>query len=382
MPRALTAEQEAAIESPDFAYSDCLELQLPWKDGDTESIIIRASPSTLLIPSLLTFSRFTYEAFAGALDRIPTVAEEDDWIADLTAAFAISQAALVTEADSKIDALFASAEYTARMRSDYHFVGDLYLAFLGRVADTQGREHWIGEILATSRADVQNAFGLSIEFSARVALVNEDVTHSPDIRDMGVVTLSEGRAQDNTDLSLQNLENTYSRYLGESTRRLYPAPAVVRRALKILNGSYEPDIVLSGFAQFNSVDGMNAQLTVTSDMSRKGLDVVIPVTQRCRHVYRGPGCDSPDTSPTCSRIFDDTENGCASKEPADRITDTSVTNNQPSFGGVPPFAPSGTPTEGLPPAEELPTNGWPTDYDPEDPRIRNNRPMRGYMIEL
>lgn len=373
MARVLTAEQEAAIVADDFAYSDCVELQLPWKDGDAAPIIIRASASTLSIPSLLTFSRFTYESFAGALDRPPTVAEEDDWIADLTAALAISQAALLTEADTKIDSLFTSGEYTARDRSDYHFVGDLYLAFLGRVSDTAGREFWINQISVTSRNAVRAAFGSpSGEFQARVATINQDVAHDPDIREMGVTSLSDGRAQDGTDLSLQNLENTYSRYLGESTRRLYPAPAIVRRALKVLDGSYEPDTVLTGFARFNSVDGMNAQLTITSDMSRKGLDVVLPVTQRCRHVYRGAGCDSADLTPTCSRIFDDTVNGCAAKLPADRITDPSVTNNQPSFGGVPPFAPSGTPTEGLPPTEELPPNGWPPDYDPNDPRIRTN----------
>jgi hypothetical protein len=190
---------------------------------------------------------------------------------------------------------------------------------------------------------------------------------------MGSVKLSDGRAQDGCEFGLQNTDNTYSVKIAEATRRLHPAPAIVKRAFKLPDGTYEPDTLLTGFARFNSADGQKASVTVRSDMSRTELNVILPVTQRCRHVYKGPGCDSPDPSATCSRIFDDATNGCAAKDPAPQITDGSVTNNQPSFGGVPPFAPtSSTPTSGLPPAPELPPNGWPPDFDPDDPRLRNN----------
>lgn len=380
MARELTAEQATAVASDAFTYYDTVEIQLPFASGDSAPLVIRATTvdepfgagSGIELTSPFDFSTFTYKAFTGVLDRVPTTTEEDAWIAALEAAFAISQAALLTEAKSRINGLFTGAAYLARLRTDDQFIEDLYLGFLARVSDPGGKAFWLTALASTTRDALRVTFQNSgTEFSARVAALNQPAGFDPEIREMGGVTLSDGRAQDGCDLALQNLQNTYSVLLAEPTRRLHPSPALVRRAIRIADETYEADTLLSGFTRLNSIDGQHAKLTITSDMSRKGLDVVIPVTQRCRHVYKGPGCDSADESPTCSRIFDDAVNGCAAKDPAPRITDPAVTNNQPSFGGVPPLSASedATPTTGLP--VTLPRNGWPIDYDPDDPRLRN-----------
>lgn len=387
MARELTAEQEAAVASDDFSYYDTVEIRLPYAVGDAAPIVIRATTvdepfgagSGIEITSPYDFSTFTYRAFTAAPDRPPTTTEEDAWIAALEAAFATSQAALLTEAKSRINGLFLSAGYLARLRTDDQFIEDLYLTFLNRVSDPGGKLFWLTALASTTRDALRVTFQDSgTEFSGRVAALNQPADFEPDVRDMGAVTLSDGRAQDGADLGLQNTQNTYSVLLAEATRRLHPAPALIKRAIRIADETYEADTLVTGFARFDSVDGQNAKITVTSDMSRRGLDVIVPITQRCRHVYKGPGCESPDTSPTCSRIFDDADNGCAAKDPAPRITDVSVTNNQPSFGGVPPLnvTAEATPTSGLPPVTRLPSNGWPTDYDVSDPRLRNM--WRGY----
>lgn len=377
MARELTTEQQAVIDSDSFEYVDTVEIRLPWSN-DPIPIVIRAAASEIEMLSF-DFQEFVYQSFTAVFARVPTAAEESTWVSALETAFDTSLAALIAEADSLIDSLFVASEYTNRNRTNDQFVTDLYLAYMGRIPDAGGKAFWVSLLSSFSRDTIRNDFiNASTEFADRIGSLNRITAFEPDIIEMGQVNLTDGRSQDGCDISLQNLSNTYSVKVAESTRRLHPAPAVVKRAFKISDGSYEPDTLITGNARFNSVDGQSAKVTIESDMSRRGLDVIIPVTQRCRHVYKGPGCDSMDPSPTCSRIFDDATNGCASKDPAPRITDVTVTNNQPSFGGVPPFAPSGTTDSGLPDSSQLPPNGWPDDVDPDEPLLRRGRtPLLG-----
>lgn len=371
MARILSPEIEAALASPGFAHFNVAEIELPFKDGDAAPIVIRAaSASGIELTSQFDFQTFTYKAFTGALGRAPTASESASWDAALQTGLDTSQPALYTAAKGLIDALFASAEYTARMRSDDQFVVDIYLAYLGRTGDPVGLAFWIGQVIATSRATVQSDFNTSDEFRDRVASLNQPHAYDADLRGIGTISLTEGVAIDGGEAALQNLGLNYSVPLAEIDRRLYPAPATLRRVFQLADETYEADTLITGYAQITGVDGLSAKLQITSDMSRRGLNVIQEVTQRCDWLnhggYKGPGCASPDPSPTCSGIFDDAVNGCAAKQAAPQIIDASPPNNQPRFKGVPPLATNTGPTSGLP-SDRIGSSGW-LDLDPFDPR--------------
>lgn len=380
MPRELSLAVEAAKNSASFTYYDFAEIHLPYGQGDLFPRVLYVATSDIVITPVLDFYEFVYKAFIAAFGRAPLSSEFTAWRTDLETELAVSQSALKTAAAGLIDDLFTDSAYTARLRNDDQFVGDLYAAYLGRVADPPGKAFWVGEVGTTSRNAVRAAFGTpSQEFAMRLSRMTEPHSYEPDIRDMGDLTFSEGAAIDSVEFALTNTENTYSDLIGQSDRRLYPAPAIVSRAFRVDDGTYEPVEMMRGFARFSSTDGETARVMITSDFYRRGVDVVETITQHCLNVYKGEGCDSPDTSPTCSRIEDDAVNGCIVKAAALQIIDTSPPNNRPSFKGIAQLtiatAVSTTPGVGIPPSDPGP-GGWPGDYDPHDPRIRTHAPYR------
>jgi hypothetical protein len=371
MAREYSTEAEAAKNSDEFSYVDMVEIQLPWKPGDVPPIIIRAAASPISANSSFDVAHFIYSAFVGALGRVPTVAEDADWQEDLEAAFEAE--ILLSTAVSLIQNLFLSDEYDDRMRTDTQFVEDLYNAYLGRVSDPEGKAFWTQLVIDTSRDAVRDNFEGSDEFEHRVEGLFGNVTYDSTLREPGDIAIAEGvSSTDSISFSLTNRDNTYSTLFTESARRLYPAPAVYKRAILTANG-YEVDDLIIGFANFNTTDPQNAQITIFTEMSRTGIDVVEEETQRCANTYKGPGCDSPDESPTCSLIHNDAVNGCASKAPALILIDSSPPNNQPSFRGTPSTIVSELATVGLTNTDVGPS-GFPIDeLDPSDPRLRNYR---------
>ena len=381
--RDLTIEVTAAKNSPRFSYYDCAEIHLPFGPGDVFPRVLYVSSAEVEVEATFDYAGFVYTSFAGALNRPPTSTERADWITDLEAAFAVDEATLRTVAQGLIDDLFESSEYSDRMRNDEQFVGDLYLAFFGRVPDPGGKAFWLGQILATDRDAVRDQFGNADEFFARLSKLTETTDNVSDARDMGDLSFADGAALDGVDFALTNLDNSYSDLIGQLGRRLYPAPAVVSRAIRIADGSFVPTEMLAGFAKFTVADGENARVSVVSDISRRGIDVVEIDSQRCRNIYKGDGCDSPDSSPTCSKLFFDTVNGCPSKAAAPQILDTAPPDNRPSFKGTPQLSPGSTPGAGIQPGTEGP-GGWPEgEYDPWDPRknkSQNNYGDGGFFL--
>lgn len=373
--RELSPAVEAIKNSQRFTYYDRVEIYLPLGPGDAVPRVLKLSTAEIEVSLSLSFDGFTYAAFSGALARAPFVAEMADWVAAFEEALAISSAALLAEAQSRIDDLFGSDEYTDRMRSDEQFVDDLYRAFLGRVGDTIGRANHLADLAAAvPRSVVRQHFYYSTEFIERVASMNLPTLHDSDVRDIGDLTFSDGAATDGVEFALTNAENTYSDIIGQSGRRLYPAPAVVSRAFKLEDGTFEKVEMLFGFARFSVTDGDNAKVSIFSDMDRRGVDVIEMVSQHCIHIYKGPGCDSSDASPTCSRILNDATNGCISKEPAPQIADVAPPDNRPSFKGLPQeiigVISTAPPGVGIPEGEAG-SGGWPiNDYDPYDPIYR------------
>lgn len=382
MGREFTPEVEASrLRTSTRKLYAAVQITLPVSAGDAEPVVIRVAEADLTLPSLLTFEEFAFSSFEGALKRSPDVTEHGDWTADLEAAFAVDAAAMLAAASGLVRGLFESAEYAALATTDDRFVADLYKAYLGRDPEAGGKTFWLGELLATDRDHLLDAFEGSIEFAARVATVGARLRYLPSVTGVSAVGLSDGNAADGVDVTLTNLDDRFSTYLGQEGRILYPAPAVVMRAYPVGDGEgYEPDVIFTGFAKFKSISKGAAEMQIVSDTSRKGLQVAGVDTQRCPLIYKGPGCDTNDASPTCSRKWEDALNGCASKDPAPVLI--GATNNQPSFGGGPDKAVEVTgDSEAAPPPAGGPAPPWgyPGYTDPEDPRLR---PGRDYLPRM
>ena len=376
MARELSAAVTAVKNAQRFTYYDYAEIRLPFGPGDTDGTpVFRVSTAEIEVVSILQFDEWTYVVFQGALNRPPQSAELTDWVDALESARATSEAAFVAEAQDRLDALFTSLEYTDRMRNDTQYVQDLYASYLGRVAEEGGLDHWVGEVGTDGRDLVRAAFAAAPEFLNRLESMTVPAVVDSDARDMGDLSFSDGAAIDGVDFVLANNDDAYGRIIGQSGRRLYPAPAVVGRAFRVADGSYETVEKLRGFAKFSAVDGGSARVTIVSDMSRRGVDMVEIDSQRCRNIYKDEGCDSPDASPTCSRLLNDAVNGCAAKAAAPQIEDTTPPDNRPSFRGTPRLSPSPTTGAGIEPGITGP-GGWPPgEYDPDDPRVRRGRSL-------
>jgi len=366
--RALSQAVEAVKNSPRFTYHDCAYIHLPFGPGDILPRVLYLSTADIEVAPTLDFNEFIYKAFTGTLGRPPLTAERAAWLDALLAALEISEDDLRNAAADLIDGLFDSAEYAALMDNDDQFVTRLYASYLGRLYDS-GKQGWVDEVVAHDRATVQTAFRVSEEFIKRIRLLSEPTSHENDLREWGDLALSDGAAIDNVQFSLTNAGNNYSDILGQTGRRLYPAPATVKRAFLLPDGTYEAVVMLEGFAQFGDIDSDNAKATVVADTTPDGTDVVEEIFQHCANLYKQAGCDSASTTPTCSHIKNDAVNGCASKAAAPQLVDIAPPDNRPSFRGraQPPAstAPAGV---GLPDDGVAP-NGWPRgEYDPEDPR--------------
>lgn len=353
-----------------------VEIVLPLSAGDVEPVRIRVAEADLLLPSLLTFAEFTFQSFDGALSRSPDVTEHGDWTADLETAFGVGPAEMLTVASGLVRGLFESAEYTALATTDDRFVTDLYKTYMGRDPEVGGKTFWLTELAATSRAHLLDAFEEAIEFHSRVATVGAMLRYLPSIRSAQAIQISDGNAVDGFDFSLTNLDDRFSDYLGQEDRILYPAQAVVCRAYPVgADDDYESDVIFPGFAKFKNISKSEAEVTIVADTSRKGLTIASVDTQRCPLIYKGPGCDTNDASPTCSRKWEDDVNGCASKDPAPVLI--GATNNQPSFGGGPDKAVEETgdsePSGPIGPGDVRPPWDYPGYPDPEDPRLIPNR---------
>jgi hypothetical protein len=389
MGRELSTELDTAIDAAAtgaFSYYFLVEILLPWAEGEDSRVVIRACTSPLTLPTVLGFDIFVEQVYQAVLDRPPTVAENSSNISALETAFASGPAATITAAASFINTLFASLAYAARARTDDQFIEDCYRAYLGRSSDATGKAGWLTALGSSSRAAVRAGFAGSSEFTHLVDLMNQTVEFTSHLRNIGDAQLADGSAaQDSGAMELDNLSDYYSNLLTEPARRISPARAFFRCAIQIAPGVFQLDTIFEGDALFGNIESNSAPFTLISDASRAGQDVVEQITQHCNAIaYKGYGCDSPDPSPTCSRLIDDTVNGCPSKLPAPRLTTPVPANNVPTFDGVPtlnvttPTTAGNNPTSGLPLIENLPPNGWPEEFNPRNPRIRPI--IRSYTI--
>lgn len=124
-----------------------------------------------------TMSDYVPEVWSSVLDRNPTDGEWQYWDDTLTTARAQGQAQLLAETKRYLRALFESAEYANRNRSDEDFVTDLYLGYLQREPDEDGYNFWLN-VLQNDNAQGLNGrerllqgFENSSEFADKVYAV-------------------------------------------------------------------------------------------------------------------------------------------------------------------------------------------------------------------
>lgn len=108
--------------------------------------------------------QFVRDFYQGALARQPNSTELQTWTDGLRLAYPQGQGPLLTEAKDLGRALFQSAEYAARNRTDRDFVADLYRGYLQRAPDQAGWDYWTGVVATAGREAVRQSFEGSGEF--------------------------------------------------------------------------------------------------------------------------------------------------------------------------------------------------------------------------
>jgi hypothetical protein len=359
MGRAVLPVIETAIASTEFKFFDWVQLTLPMKAGDGMPILICAAKARFLMQPIEELQLFIVETYLTSLTRMPTEMERDNWVAVLQPLLdAGDTAGYFAEVRSRISDIFTGGDYEDLERSDYQFLSDVYSTYYQRAPLADERTGWVGESPELDRPLIVNALSDSAEFQRRLEATANPSEFMHDVKSMSEIVINEGRAMDNVDVVLTNRDGLYSERLTEVDRMLTPTRAIVGRAFYIGTEIFVHDVLMIGNVQFNDINLAEVKLTINSDMSRQGIKVIRELTQRCSHIYKGPGCDTNDPSPTCSRIKTDAVNGCKSKQPAPMLDETSL-DNRPRFGGIAKLAPN-------PPTRVGDGGGW--GQGPIDPR--------------
>jgi Domain of unknown function (DUF4214) len=121
---------------------------------------------------------FVQDFWQGTYALTPSDGDWQYWTGSLSNAQAQGQAALLSQAQLMGRALFQSADYLNRNRSDEDYVYDLYLAYLQRPPDTSGYNFWLSILRNDNangidgRAHLLTAFEVSDEFRIRVYALN------------------------------------------------------------------------------------------------------------------------------------------------------------------------------------------------------------------
>jgi len=121
-----------------------------------------------------TSEAFVRNFYQSTLNRQPAASELQQQTTYLQQGYALGQSQLLSAAQSMGTNLFASAEYTARSRTNRDYVYDLYKAYFQREPDQGGWDFWTGLLTnnsAVTRTGVRREFGTSPEFKAKVTNV-------------------------------------------------------------------------------------------------------------------------------------------------------------------------------------------------------------------
>lgn len=353
------------LPATEFRYFDWIELTLPMNDSDTLPIVIRASKADFLMTSFVSIRQFIVETFINSLRRMPTEVEYNDWYNNLGDAFNLGVSDFVAAARTLLGDLFFSGEYDSLSRTPYEIVTDLFSTIYNRSPTAIERATKTAIVISLGAGDSSTAMLFSGESHNRLSTIVSNLQFTSDIKNMSDIVITEGRAMDNADFTINNRDEMYSTILSDIDRNITPARAVIGRAFYVGNQVFESDILMIGSVIFGDINLSEFKITVISDTSRQGIKVVKEIGQRCSLIYKGPGCDTADPSPTCSRIKTDAVNGCQSKIPAPQLVN-GADDNRPSFFGVAKLASHPT----TPVGTGIGHGGW--GQLPDDPRDHIN----------
>ncbi len=115
--------------------------------------------------------RFVKNLYYNALAREATPTELQQKMNTLAAAGVQGEAQLLTSARAISRALFESAEYIARGRTDVQYVTDLYNSYLQRGPDPGGLNWWVTNTQNNGRGATLNAFEVCSEFATLASTV-------------------------------------------------------------------------------------------------------------------------------------------------------------------------------------------------------------------
>ncbi|HEX8335523.1 MAG TPA: DUF4214 domain-containing protein, partial [Pyrinomonadaceae bacterium] len=107
---------------------------------------------------------FVRDFYLGGLARQPSPYELNYWVSRLTYTQAEGMEQLWVAGRELGSAVFRSAEYAARGRSDVDFVYDLYRGYLQRDPEQSGWDAWVNALQSNSRDVVIDGFAFSTEF--------------------------------------------------------------------------------------------------------------------------------------------------------------------------------------------------------------------------
>lgn len=173
--------------------------------------------------------------------------------------------------------------------------------------------------------------------------------YNPVINKIESIKFSKGRSPDNAEVVIENVSRVFGFLLTDTQRGIDGAKAVIKKAFKIHDGSYEAYPLFIGYVRDVRVDETQLEISIVSDMSRAGTTVAgRTITQRCIWIFKDKNCGwtiAQTGDPVFCDYGVDTPKGCKSH------------SNLHRFGGVPAFTAlnSGNGYD--------PNNGWPIDPD-------------------
>lgn len=156
------------------------------------------------------------------------------------------------------------------------------------------------------------------------------VNYTKNLRVAGSLDQTITVSVDKIDLSAQNIDLVLGNTIANNVRSLNGATGIL--SVVFVSGATQKQVViLRGQIANASSEAEEVKFQLISFLSLSGpVGGWRPLMLHCALRYKREGCDSPDSSPTCSHLFEDS-NGCSSKLPAPRLVNPIPSNNQGSI---------------------------------------------------
>lgn len=158
------------------------------------------------------------------------------------------------------------------------------------------------------------------------------ITYLKNLRVAGSLNQTITVSVDRVDLSAQNVDLFLGGTVVDNFQAMNGARGILSTVF-ISGGIKKQVVILRGQISNASSDSLETKFQLVSYLCLSGpIGGWRPLMLHCALRYKRAGCDSTDSTPTCSHLFED-PNGCSTKTPAARLTTPTPSNNQGSFQG-------------------------------------------------